>query len=99
MLIFPRVNFKNHILSGALTASIGSGNSAHWSNERLLLEYLQNFITWEGPLRNTQLSLKNRESKLAIQAIDIQIKWQFLAYCATPYTTYTTGILQHLWFI
>jgi hypothetical protein len=32
MLIIPRVNFKKHILSDALTASIGSANPAHLSN-------------------------------------------------------------------
>ena len=99
MLIFPRVDFKDHILSGALTASIRSANPAHWSNEKLFSEYLKHIITCRKPLRKAQLILKNRESKLAIPAVDIQGKWHFLAYSATPYITQTTGILQHLWSI
>jgi hypothetical protein len=58
MLIFPRVNFKNYILSGALTALIGSANPVYWPNERLFLEYLKQFYTCERPLSNGQLSLK-----------------------------------------
>ena len=36
MLKFPRVHFKNHMLTGAPTASFGSANPTGWSNERLL---------------------------------------------------------------
>ena len=58
MLIFLRVTFKNHILSGVHTASIVSANPAHWSNETLFLEHLKHFITCETPLRKAQLILK-----------------------------------------
>jgi len=88
MLIFPRVNFKNHILSGALTASIGNANPTHWPNEGLFLEYLKHFITCERPLSKGQLSLKNHESKLAIIVIDMQRKWHLLAYNASPHTSH-----------
>jgi hypothetical protein len=32
MLIFPRVHFKDHMLTVAPTASIGGANSTGWSN-------------------------------------------------------------------
>ena len=37
MLIIPRVHFKNHILTGAPTASIGGANPTGWSNGRPFL--------------------------------------------------------------
>ena len=87
MLIFLRVTFKNHILSGVSTASIVSANPAHWSNETLFLEHLKHFITCERPLKEGPVDFKNHESKLAIPAVDMQIKWYFLVYKATPYIT------------
>ena len=32
MLIFPRLNFKNHMSSGAPAASTGGANPTGWSN-------------------------------------------------------------------
>jgi hypothetical protein len=53
----------------------------NWSNERLFLEYLKNFVTCERPLNDFK---KIHESKLAIPGIDMQRIWHFLAYSATP---------------
>ncbi|XP_072378070.1 uncharacterized protein [Diabrotica undecimpunctata] len=40
MMIFPRVNFKPHMLKGCPVGTIGGANSSGWSNEILFLEYL-----------------------------------------------------------
>ena len=37
VLIFPSVHFKNHMLTGAATASIGGANPTGWSNGRPFL--------------------------------------------------------------
>jgi hypothetical protein len=37
VLIFPSVHFKNHVLTGAATASIGGANPRGWSNRRTFL--------------------------------------------------------------
>jgi hypothetical protein len=44
MLIFPRVHFKNHMLTGAPTASIAGAHPTGWSNQRLFGDYLKHFF-------------------------------------------------------
>jgi hypothetical protein len=51
MLIFPRVHFKDHMLIGAPTASIGGANPTDWSNENLFVDYLKHFIACEKPCK------------------------------------------------
>jgi len=50
MLIFPRVHFKNHMLTGAPTASIAGAHPAGWSNQKLFGDYLKHFFACERPL-------------------------------------------------
>ena len=38
MLVFPGVHFKNHMFTGASTASFGGANPTGWSNERLFVD-------------------------------------------------------------
>jgi hypothetical protein len=45
MLIYPKMHFKNRMLTGALKASTGGANPTGWSNEKLLVNYLKHFIT------------------------------------------------------
>jgi hypothetical protein len=58
MLIFQSEDFKNHGLTGVLTASIGSANPAHWSHERLFLKYLKHFIACENPFKEGSIDFK-----------------------------------------
>jgi hypothetical protein len=66
MLIFPRVHFKNHMLSGAPTASIGGANPTGWSKENLFIDYLKHFIACEKPCKEDPALpiLDNHESHL-----------------------------------
>ena len=41
MLIYPRSHFKNHIPSGAPTASIESANPTVWSHEKVFVDYMK----------------------------------------------------------
>lgn len=50
MLIVPRVHFKKHMFTGAPRASIGGANPTCWSNERLFVDYLKQFIAHEKTL-------------------------------------------------
>lgn len=44
LMVFPRVNFKPHMLNGAPPGSIGRVNINGWSNERIFYDYLLHFI-------------------------------------------------------
>jgi hypothetical protein len=73
MLIFPRVHFKDHMLTGAPTASIGEANPTGWSNENLFVDYLKHFIACEKPCKEDPalLILDNHESHISITAINV----------------------------
>lgn len=42
--IFPRVNFKNHMLIGAPSGSLGLATPSGWMNSSLFIEVLDHFI-------------------------------------------------------
>ena len=73
VLILSVVHFKNHMLSGAPTASVGVANTTVWSNERLCFECLKNFIACEKACKEDQvvLILDSQQSHLSISAL----KW------------------------
>lgn len=73
MLVFPRVNFREHFFNGAPTGAIGATARSGWMNEEIFLMYLKHFIhhtrsTTERPIL---LILDNVESHISLLAIDI----------------------------
>lgn len=72
MMIFPRVNFKAHMLKGGPIGTIGGANPSGWSNERLFLEFLEHFRTHVKPTVEDPviLILDNHDSHVNIGAID-----------------------------
>lgn len=55
MLIFPRVNFKAHMIKGAPLGTIGGANSSGWSNEPLFLQFFEHFKNDHPHLLSTRL--------------------------------------------
>ncbi|XP_030754595.1 uncharacterized protein LOC115881307 [Sitophilus oryzae] len=51
MMIFPRVNFKPHMLKGCPVGTIGGANPSGWSNESLFLEFLHLFKSCQPLLK------------------------------------------------
>lgn len=72
MYIFPRVNFKSHMLKGAPTGSHGVATVSGWINDKIFLEYLDHFIRYTGPTKENKilLVLDNHHSHVTIEAID-----------------------------
>lgn len=73
MLIFPRVNFKDFMLSGAPTGSIGGANSSGWSNETLFLQFFEHFIKFAKPSKDNPaiLLMDNHESHITVPIINL----------------------------
>lgn len=73
MLIFPRVNFKQHMLIGAPNGAIGGANPTGWSNEGLFLTFLKHFIDHVKPTIDNPvlLILDNHESHISIESLDL----------------------------
>jgi hypothetical protein len=68
MLIFLRAHFKNHMLTGAPTASFAGAHSTGWSDQKLFGDYLKHFFARERLCKEdlVLLILDNRESHLSI---------------------------------
>ena len=71
VLIFPKVHFKNYILSGASTGKIGGVNPTGLSNLKFVFDYLKYFIACEMPGKKdpVYLILDNHEFLLSTPAI------------------------------
>lgn len=72
MLIFPRVNFKDHMINGAPAGTIGGANPSGWSTEQLFLKYLKHFISFVKPTEGKKvlLIMDNHDTHIAISVID-----------------------------
>jgi hypothetical protein len=72
VLIFPRVNFKNHMLHGAPPLSYGTCNPSGWSTAEIFVEFLEHFIKLVKPSKDRKvlLILDNHESHITIDAIN-----------------------------
>ncbi|XP_004208585.2 uncharacterized protein LOC101237085 [Hydra vulgaris] len=73
MVIFPRVNFKDFMITGAPEGSIGGTNQSGWSNESMFVKFLQHFIKYAKPTieQPVILILDNHESHISVPAIHI----------------------------
>lgn len=72
MLIFPRVNFKQFMLQGAPSGSIGIANPTGWTNENCFLQFLEHLINHTKPSKEEPILLvfDNHESHLSLAAIE-----------------------------
>lgn len=73
MLIFPRVNFKDFMITGAPEGSIGGANPSSWSNESIFVIFLQHFIKYAKPTKKRPviLLMDNYESHISVSAIEM----------------------------
>jgi hypothetical protein len=78
MLIFSRVHFKDHLMTGVPIASIKVPNATEWSreSERAL----------QG--RCSSLELENHESHISTPSLQCdKTEWDCHVYIASPYDT------------
>lgn len=73
MLIFPRVNFKNSMITGASEGSVGGANPSGWSNESMFVIFLQHFIKYAKHTKERPviLLMDNHESHISVPAIQM----------------------------
>ena len=72
LLIFPRVNFRNHMLNGAPPGTIGAANPSGWINAELFESWLDHFITHSQSTKDspTLLIMDNHTSHISVAVID-----------------------------
>ena len=90
VLIVPTVLLKNHVLTGAPTASVGAANSTVWPNERVCLDCLKNFIACETSCKEgpVDLILDNHEFHLSIPAVNVRKEDGIFFLTLPPHTSH-----------
>lgn len=94
-LIFPRVNFKAHMLNGAPNGCEGSANKSGWVNGEIFVQILKHFVkcvkcTKEKPII---LTMDNHESHITIDSLEFSKQNGIILVTLPPHTS---GKLQPL---
>ncbi|XP_055902279.1 uncharacterized protein LOC129938634 [Eupeodes corollae] len=73
VMIFPRVHFKDHMLSGAPPATLGLANSSGWMNSECFVKVMEHFVnfTLSSKENPTLLIMDNHESHINLNALNI----------------------------
>lgn len=73
MIIFPRVNFKQNMLIGAPTGSIGGAHQTGWSTEDIFVIFLKHFIEHVKRSKENKvlIILDNHETHISIDALNL----------------------------
>ncbi|KAJ8946299.1 hypothetical protein NQ314_008925 [Rhamnusium bicolor] len=90
LFVFPRANFKNHMLKGAPVGAIGAANKSGWSNEDVFFKYLQHFISHVKPTIEDKviLLLDNHENHVSIPTIDLAKRSGIILVTFHPHTSH-----------
>lgn len=94
-LIFPRVNFKTHMLFGAPSGTGGAASKSGWINSEIFTQVLQHFQ------RHTKCN-KNNPVILFMDSHESHIKLEAIDFCRSSgihvitFPPHTTGKLQPL---
>ena len=73
MFIFPRVNYRNHFIKGALPGSIGCAVKSGSINEELIIQYMHHIIQQTRCSKEHKiiLILDNHESYITLKVVDL----------------------------
>ncbi|MEE4247471.1 MAG: hypothetical protein V2I33_18840 [Kangiellaceae bacterium] len=72
-LIFPRVNFRNHMVQGAPPGTLGVAQKSGWMNGEVFIQWMEHFIQHSKPTKETPvlLLLDNHESHITVASLDL----------------------------
>lgn len=72
ILIFTRINYKDHMIIGAPTGTVSGAKTFKWSNEIVFVQYLKHFIEHTKPSVDSPLMiLYNHETHISIETITL----------------------------
>nr|XP_034837850.1 uncharacterized protein LOC117994082 [Maniola hyperantus] len=95
VMIFPRVHFKQHMISGAPTGTLGLANVSGWMNSSLFVKTMQHYInhTQSSKENPSLLIMDNYEAHICIEAINLAKENGVTILTVPPHST---GKLQPL---
>ena len=72
LLIFPRVNYRDHFIRGGPPGCIGKASRSGWINTEIFVEFLEHIVQLTGctPERKILIIMDNHESHISIAVID-----------------------------
>ncbi|KAK6186858.1 hypothetical protein SNE40_006124 [Patella caerulea] len=72
LMIFPRVHFRNHMITGAPVGTIGTANPSGWMTTEIFETWLEHFIDHSHSTidKPTLLIMDNHKSHVSIRTID-----------------------------
>ena len=72
MLIFPRVNYREHFIRGAPVGTIGKATRSGWINESAFLDFLDHVgdLTCSSRENKILVLLDNHETHISLSVID-----------------------------
>lgn len=88
-MVFPRKNFKAHMLHGAPAGTLGLASPTGWMNAELFVEVMNHFIKHTSSSKENQalLILDNHESHLSIEALNMAKSSGVTILTVPPHTT------------
>ncbi|RVE52221.1 hypothetical protein evm_003140 [Chilo suppressalis] len=95
VMIFPRVHFKQHMIAGAPTGTLGLATASGWMNSELFVKTMQHFINHtQSSIENPSLLIMdNFEAHICIEAITLAKENGVTILTVPPHST---GKLQPL---
>lgn len=71
MLIFPRVNFKPYMTTGAPPGTLGVAQPTGWSTDEMFLKFLDHFIVHVKPTKEERvlIVMDNHETHISVKAL------------------------------
>lgn len=90
MFVFPRVNFRDHMMNGAPPSSVGRATASGWSNEDIFIDYLHHFIAHVkcSPTNKVLLILDNHDSHATLEAVDLAKSNGIVLLTLPPHTSH-----------
>lgn len=89
VIIFPRKNYKDHMLKGAPPGSLGLAAPSGWMNSELFVAVIRHFIknSNSSPENPSLLIFDNHESHLSLEALNLAKSFGVTVLTLHPHTS------------
>jgi hypothetical protein len=88
-MVFPRKNFKSHMLNGAPAATLGLATPTGWMNADIFVEVIKHFVKHTAATKENPalLIMDNHESHLSLEALNLAKSSGVTVLTLPPHTT------------
>lgn len=90
LMIFPRVNFKTHMIHGAPAGTIGCASPSGWITNDLFLQWLKHFIRHSSPSNEKPvlLIMDNLEAHITYASVSLAKESGVILLTLPPHTSH-----------